>query len=319
VRATIAERQGRSFARRAKPWRILGRLQRMNATRPAGWLRVLRETWNGYQRHNAAWLAAALAYFGVFAVAPLIVVLVEIAGFFFHDHRHVLNVIFRYMQRDFGSGSEAVRQMVWASFNQPRHTLIAQIAGWALFVLGALGLFSSLQFALNTAWDVAPQKNGVAGLLRARALGFGMVLAVALLLLVSVFANAALMAASAYLVHAFAALATLAKIADFLLSLAIIWLLFGLLMQYLPDCRIEWRDVWLGAGLTAFLFTVGQFLLGWYLGRAGVSSAYGAFGSLAVFLLWANYSAQIFLFGAEFTHVCAKQNGALQGPMAKST
>jgi membrane protein len=267
---------------------------------------LVRETWVSYRRHNAQWLAAALAYFTAFAVAPLIIVLVEIAGFFLHDHRRVLDAIFGYMQRDLGPGTGAVRQIVAATLTQPSRSLIAQITGWALFLFAALGLFSSLQFALNAAWDVAPRKMGVWQTVRQRGLSFAMLLVVAACLMLSVIANAALTAAAGYLTHVFAGLATLLKAADFALSFAIVWLLFALLFEYLPDARIEWRDVWIGAGATALLFVVGQFLLGWYLGRAGLASAYGAFGSLVVFLLWANYSAQIFLFGAEFTHVYAR-------------
>jgi membrane protein len=276
------------------------------------WISLLRQTWGDYQRHNAQWLAAALAYFGAFAIAPLIIVLVEITGFFYHGHQHVLEVIFDYLRRDLGPGSEAVRQIVTATFDQPRRGLLAQIAGWAVFVLAALGLFGSLQFALNTVWDAGVQKLGLREAVRQRALGFAMMLIVALLLLVLVGANAALTTASAYFAHFFTGLALLVKVADFGISFAVVWLFFGLLFLLVPDCRIAWSDVRLGAALTALLFTVGQFLLGWYLGRAGVSSAYGAFGSLVAFLIWANYTAQIFLFGAEFTHAYARSRGTLR-------
>ncbi|MBV8067051.1 MAG: YihY/virulence factor BrkB family protein [Candidatus Eremiobacteraeota bacterium] len=272
------------------------------------WIPLLRETWGNYQRHNAQWLAAALAYFAAFAVAPLIIVVVEIAGFFVHSHQHVLDVIFNYIQRDVGSGSDAVRQIVATTFNQPRRSVLAQIVGWALFVLAALGLFGSLQFALNTAWG-ADQAQGLWQNVRQKVAGFAMMVIVAALLLASVFANAVLATASAYLAHLLAGLATFAQIADFIMTFALVWLLFAMLFRYLPNCRIGWRDVWVGAGITALLFTIGQFLLGWYLGRAGLTSTYGAFGSLVAFLLWANYSAQIFLFGAEFTHVYATHHG----------
>lgn len=282
----------------------------METSTGSAWIPLLRETRIGFQRHNGQWLAAALAYFAAFAVAPLIIVVVEIAGFFVRDHQSLLNVIFDYMQRDLGAGSQAVRQIVAATFNQPRRNAVAQIAGWTIFLLAALGLFGSLQFALNTVWDVTTQKLGILQAIRRKALGFAMMLVVAFLLLASVFANAALTTASAYFTHFFFGLATLVKIADFMLSLALVWALFGLLFRYLPSCAIAWRDVWIGAGITATLFTVGQFLLGWYLGRPGVSSVYGAFGSLVAFLLWANYTSQIFLFGAEFTHVYALRRGS---------
>lgn len=281
------------------------------------WIPLLRETWAAYQKHNAQWLAAALAYFAAFAVAPLIIVVVEIAGFFLHSHRHVLEVIFNYMRQDLGSGSDAVRQIVTSTFNQPRHSPASQIIGWALVVLAAVGLFNGVQFALNTAWDVTEQKQGILGAVAQKMLGFAMVLAVAALLLVSVVANAALATASSYLARVFTGLGVIAQIGDFLITFGFVWLLFALLFRYLPNARISWSDVRLGAGITALLFTTGQFLIGWYLGRAGLSSSYGAFGSLVAFLLWANYTAQIFLLGAEFTHVYAQNHGTMRNPSTK--
>jgi membrane protein len=135
-------------------------------------------------------------------------------------------------------------------------------------------------------------------------------LGIALLLLVSIGVNALLTMMSAYLTHVFTGFATLMKIADFAVSFGVLWVAFALLYEYLPECRIEWRDVWAGAAVTSFFFVVGQFLLGWYLGRAGISSGYGAFGSLVVFLIWVNYSAQIVLFGAEVTHIYAQRYGS---------
>jgi membrane protein len=280
------------------------------------WIPLLRESWSDFQRHNAQWLAAALAYFAAFAVAPLIIVLVEITGFVLHNHRDVLDLIFNYMQRDLGSGSQAVRQIVTATFNQSHGTLWTQIAAWAIFLFAAVGLFGSLQFAVNNAWDAGNRRLNLWQNLLQRATGFAMMLVVALLLLVSVFANAALTAAASYLTSLHDGLATLAKAGDFAVTLALVWLLFAILFRYLPNCRVAWGDVWLGAAVTALLFTIGQFLLGWYLGRASVTSVYGAFGSLVAFLLWANYTSQIFLFGAEVTHVYARRHGT---PAPKST
>ena len=162
---------------------------------------LLRQTWASYQRHNGQWLAAALAYFATFAVAPLIIVLVEIAGFFLHNNQHVLDTIFAYLRRDLGAGSDAVRVIVTATLNQPRNSPLAQIAGWTLFVVAALGLFSALQFALNTIWEVPAEKMGFWRMLRRRAFGFAMMLAAAAVLLLSVLANAALTAVSTYLPH----------------------------------------------------------------------------------------------------------------------
>jgi membrane protein len=286
-----------------------GKTEAMKVPSVSAWLPLLRSTWAAYQRHNSQWLAAALAYFAAFAVAPLIIVAVAIASAFLHGHQSAINEIYSRLP---GPETVAVRQIVSATLGQPRQGLIAQIAGWAFFVIAALGLFGSLQFALNTTWDVTPQKMGIWQTIRRRAVSFVMMLAVAALLLLSVIADAALTAVLAYLPHAFGDQATLVKGTDSALSFAIVWLLFAVLFEFLPDARIAWRDVWIGAGITALLFVAGQFLLGFYLGRAGIGSAYGAFGSLVVFLLWANYSAQIVLFGAEFTHVYALHRARLQ-------
>lgn len=275
-------------------------------------LPVFKQTWAEFRRHNAQWLAAALAYFAAFAVAPLIIVVVEIAGLLIGNHQHVLNMIFGYLHRDAGAGAGAVKQIVASTFNEPRKGIVAEIVGWVVFIIAAVGLFSSVQFALNTIWDVVPEKIGIMEAIKQRAAGFGVMMAIALLLLVSMGVNALLTIASGYLTHVFTGFATILKIADFVVSFAVIWAAFAVLFEYLPECRIEWRDVWAGAGLTSFLFVIGQFLLGWYLGRAGISSGYGAFGSLVVFLIWANYSGQIMLFGAQLTRVYAQKYGSHQ-------
>lgn len=222
----------------------------------------------------------------------------------------MLNLIFGYLQRDAGAGAGAVKQMVAATFNEPRKGILAEIIGWVVFIVAAVGLFASVQFALNTVWDVVPKKMTLKETIAQRGWSFAVMLGIALLLLISMGVNAVLTMMSAYLTHVFPGFATLMKIADFAVSFAVLWAAFALLYEYLPECKIEWRDVWVGAAVTSFLFVVGQFLLGWYLGRAGVSSGYGAFGSLVVFLIWVNYSAQIVLFGAEVTQVYAKRYGS---------
>ena len=267
------------------------------------WIALARNTWSSYQRHNGQWLAAALAYFAAFAIAPLIIVVVEIAGFFLNSHHQALHAIYSAIP---AAGGTAVRQIVTATFSQPRKSVVTQIVGWIVFVVAAIGLFSALQFALNAAWDLQQQRRGFWTTVRERALSFCMMLVAALLLMLSVIGTTVLQAFSAELASHGAAVVELSKTADFLISLLVVWLLFTLLFEYLPDTRIAWRDVWVGAGITALLFVIGQSLLGWYLGRTAVASTYGAFGSLVIFLLWANYSSQIVLLGAEFTHVYAQ-------------
>ena len=148
--------------------------------------------------------------------------------------------------------------------------------------------------------------------MRRRLLSFGTVLAIAFLLLVSLGVNAVLTVAGAALSHTFPGLSFMANLLDFAVSFAMVTALFAVLFEFLPECRIAWRDVWWGAAVSALLFVVGQFLLAWYLGRAGISSGYGSFGGVVVFLVWVNYSAQIMLFGAELTQVYAKRFGSLR-------
>lgn len=271
---------------------------------------MAKTTWANFSRHNGQWLAAALAYFTTFAIAPLLIIVVEIASLAIPNHNQVLSVTFGYLQRDAGPGATAVKQIFSATFNEPHKGLIAEIIGWIVLVVAAVGLFNSVQFALNHIWELTPVKMNLWKAVRQRLFGFLVILALAALLLLSIFVNTLITGASGYLEHQFSGFATLAKIVDFFISFGVIWLGFAVLFEYLPECRIEWRDVWVGAALTSFLFCVGQFLLGWYLGRAAISSGYGAFGSLVVFLIWVNYSAQIMLLGAEFTHVYAQRHGS---------
>ncbi|MGB8907447.1 MAG: YihY/virulence factor BrkB family protein [Candidatus Cybelea sp.] len=272
---------------------------------------LLKETFAEFQRHKAHWLAAAIAYFTIFAIAPLIIVVVEIAGFFLGQHEAVLSRLYGYMSSSAGpSAAHGIQAIVAATFSQHKAGLLTQIIGWAVFVVAAVGLFTALQEALNTIWDVTPERKTLLETIKGRLLSFGMVLGIAFLLLVSLGVNALLSIAGHAMAHVIPGFPTLAKLLDFGFSFAMVTALFALLFEYLPECRIAWRDVWLGAAVSALLFVAGQFLLGWYLGRAGVSSGYGAFGGLIVFLLWAYYSAQIMLFGAEFTRVYTRRTTA---------
>ena len=270
-------------------------------------IKPFKASWSEFQRQNAQWMAAALAYFAAFAVAPLIIVLVEIAGMLLGGHQRALHQIFGYLRSDAGSGAGAIQSIVQATFRQHRSGILAEIAGWIVFFIAAIGLFNALQYALNRIWEVTPQRTGLREALQQRTTAFFAILGVALLLLISLGVNAALTVMSAALLHVSPVFPTLMKVADFFASFAVLWLAFAFLFEFLPERRIDWSDVWHGAALTSFLFVIGQFLLGWYLGRAGISSGYGAFGSFVVFLIWVNYSAQIVLFGAVFTRVRARE------------
>ena len=225
---------------------------------------MLRQTWASYQRHNTQWIAAALAYFATFAIAPLIIVVVELGGLFLHHHRELLNAIYAHMPV---SSAKAVEQIVNATFSQRRNTVIAQVAGWAVFVFAAMGLFGSLQYALNTVWDVVPEHLNLLQTIRRRALGFLMMLVAAALLMLLVLATTGLTAAASYLSHLAPGSAGLAKAGDFAITFALVWLLFAVLFEYLPDTQIAWRDVWLGAGMTSLLLSSDSSCL------AGISGA----------------------------------------------
>jgi membrane protein len=275
---------------------------------------LVKETFSEFQRHKSPWLAAAIAYFTIFAIAPLIIVVVEIAGVVLGRHQDALDVFYGYMKSTAGASAEQVIQaIVTATLSAHKAGILAQVVGWTLFVFAAVGLFASLQEALNTIWDVTPPKRRLLETVKARLLPLGAVLAVAFLLMVFLGINAGLTIAAPAMARVFAGFATIVKILDFAISFAMIAALFALLFEYLPECRTAWRDVWYGASASAFLFVLGQFVLGWYLGRAGVASGYGSFGGLILFLIWVYYSAQIFLFGAEFTRVYARRFGSQCG------
>ncbi|MBV9027225.1 MAG: YihY/virulence factor BrkB family protein, partial [Candidatus Eremiobacteraeota bacterium] len=259
-----------------------------------------------------------ISYFTMVAIAPLVIVIVEIAGLALGHHRVVLHQLYGYLGSTAGpSAAKGIESIVTATFSQRKAGLFAQIVGWVVFVLAAVGLFASLQEALNTIWDITPKKRSLLDTLKERVLSFGMVLGIAFVLLVSLGINSAMTVASAALAGVAPVFPSILKVLDFILSFGLITLVFALLFEYLPECRISWRDVWLGAAVSALLFVIGQFLLGWYLGRAGISSSYGSFGGLVVFLIWAFYSAQILLIGAEFTHVYARRFGSQRSGAAR--
>ncbi len=279
---------------------------------------LAKETFSEFQRHKSQWLAAAISYFTMLAIAPLVIVIVEIAGFFLGHHRVVLHQLYGYLASTAGpSAAHGIQSIVSATFSQRKAGLFAQIVGWIVFFLAAIGLFASLQEALNTVWDIPPEKKGILKTIKDRLLSFGMVLGVAFVLLVSLGINSAMTVAGGALAGVAPVFPSVMKILDFVVSFGLIALVFALLFEYLPECRISWRDVWLGAAVSAALFVVGQFLLGWYLGRAGISSSYGSFGGLVVFMVWAFYSAQILLIGAEFTQVYARRFGSKRSGVAR--
>ena len=271
---------------------------------------LLKETGKEWSDDKASRLAAALAYYTIFSMAPLLIIIIGVAGFFL-EQQAVQSQIVGEIQNVVGeSGAELVSGMLENGFSQGS-SILATIIGVVTLLLGATGLFGQLQEALNTIWDIPPRPNGgIMLMLKQRFISFTMVLGIGFLLLVSMVLSAGLTAFGDYLSQMLPQSAPMLPTLNFVLSFAIITVLFAMIYRILPDVDIDWSDVWVGAAVTALLFTIGKTLLGLYLGRASVTSAYGAAGSLVVILLWIYYSAQILFFGAEFTQVYARHYGS---------
>ncbi|HTW85686.1 MAG TPA: YihY/virulence factor BrkB family protein [Candidatus Sulfotelmatobacter sp.] len=277
-------------------------------------LRLLKETWSRFGADNASLLAAAIAYSTVFAIAPLIVIAIAIAGEVVgladggHGHHVAENQIISTI--GLGAGAQTaqlVRSLVDTSFASRQGSLIAQTAGWVTFALAASGLFLTLQSAINIVWRAKPRQHGIWLTLRNRLVSAAMLLLIGVGLLLTVCVDVALAFFTAHLatVLPFFGSPVAASAVSYLVDVVLIGLMFALVYKVLPDAHVSWRDVEVGAPVTALLFVAGEALLSLYLGRAGIANAYGAVGSLVVLLVWVYYSAMLFLFGAEFTRVYA--------------
>lgn len=281
---------------------------------------LFKQTFKEFNEDNAPRLAAALSYYIAFSLAPLLVITIAIVGFVLQEdsaRAEVLNVVSGAMGQ---SAGEFVTEMVDA-VNQPGAGILSTILGVGALLLGALGAFEQLKNALNTVWNV-PDKlkpGGIRGLIFNKLLSFGMVLMVGFLLLVSLVLSTVLSWFETYTLTLMPGSEFLMRVLNFVLSFGVVVLLFAMIYRFLPDITLKWRDVWVGAAITALLFTIGKFLLGLYLGNSGTASAYGAAGSFVLILLWIYYSAQIVLFGAEFTQVYAHRFGSLRGTGALPT
>ena len=271
---------------------------------------VVKNVFAAFNEDKVPRLAAAIAYSTIFSIAPLFIVLIAILGAFVGSHSGAENQLIDVVSKNAGQGTgDTVRQLITAGFDKPRQGIIAQVIGWTVFVIGATGLFASLQDALNSIWHVEATKGGWKQILRDRLASFGMVLVVGFLLLVTFVANGAIaFIASNFLSKIpFGANPVVIATINYAVSYVLVTVIFALLYKVLPDVDVAWRDVWAGAAVTSVLFIIGEALSSIYLAKAGVASAYGAAGSLLVALLWIYYSAMILLLGAEFTKVNAKK------------
>jgi membrane protein len=273
------------------------------------WWSVLKDTFSEWQEDKASRLAAALAYYTIFSMAPLIIIVLGIVGYLF-GRDMVGSYMIEQISSMVGPEGAAVFQTIVESASQPATSIVATVIGLVTLLLGALGMFGQLQDALNTVWGVAPKPGrGIWGFLQTRLLSFTMVLGIGFLLLVSLILSSVLSALNTFLAGWTDASVIVLQVVNFVVSFGVITLLFAMIYKILPDVKLKWRDVWVGAAVTALLFSIGKFALGFYLGRQTFGSTYGAAGSLLIILLWVYYSAQILLFGAEFTQVYAKRFG----------
>jgi len=272
---------------------------------------LLKQTFSEWLEDKAPQLGAALAYYTVFSLAPLVLLLLAIVGFLFHnDPVGTWRKITEHMSYFLDKSAIDVVGDIAQKASQPNKSMPATIIGILLALFGASGVFGQLQDALNTIWGVkAKPGNSIGTFLRARFLSFAMVAGVCFLLLVSLVFESLLKGFSHYVQAMFPGGIVIALVVYSIFDLAVVVLLFALIFKYLPDVKIQWRDVWIGALMTAIFFAIGKWALGLYLGSGAAASAYGAASSLITLLLWIYYSSQILLFGAEFTQVYAARAG----------
>ena len=281
--------------------------------KPATAWSLARETLAAWSDDYAASMGAALAYYTMFSIAPLLLIVISVAGLFFGE-RAARGEIIDQLQDLMGvDGARAVQSLL-ASVNQPRAGILATLFGLCALVVGATTVIGELQNALDRIWR-APRRDesGVAKWLHSRLTSLGMIMGIGFLLMVSLLASAALATVQRWFGR-YVDLGGFASAVDFVLSLVFITVAFAMIYKLMPRVRVEWRDVWIGAVVTSLLFTVGKMAIGLYIGRSAVASTFGAAASLVAMVVWVYWSAQIFLLGAEFTRVYARRCGSLRAP-----
>jgi membrane protein len=271
---------------------------------------VAKDTAKDWLDDDASTLAAALAYYALLSLAPLLVISIGVAGWFLGPEAARGRVSGELGNIVGGQAAQGIQAVV-ASADEPKTGVISAVVGLVTLFVGASGVFGQLQTSLNTIWEVKPKSDrGLLGQVKDRFFSFSMVLGVAFLLLVSLVLSSLLSSFGTVLADTLPGGAVVWQIINFALSFGVVTLLFGLIFKVIPDAKIQWRDVWLGAAVTALLFTIGKQLLGLYLGKAAVGSSYGAAGSIVALVVWVYYAAQILFVGAEFTQVQARRRGA---------
>jgi len=279
------------------------------------WL-LARETLQSWSDDYASSMGAALAYYTMFSIAPLLLIVISVAGLGFGEQAARGEILVQLETLMGSEGAHAVQALL-ASVNQPRAGIVATAFGVGALVIGATSVFGELQNALDRIWQ-APQRRGGTGAwtwLRSRLLSLGMIFGIGFLLMVSLLASALLATVQRWFGR-YLDLGIFASGVDFVVSLVFITVAFAMIYKLMPRVRVEWRDVTIGAVVTALLFTVGKMAIGVYIGRSAMASTFGAAASLVAMVVWVYWSAQIFLLGAEFTWVYARRCGSLRGQPA---
>jgi membrane protein len=272
---------------------------------------LIRDTVNAWIDDYAPSMGAALAFYTIFSITPLLLIVISLAGLFFGEQA-ARGEIIEQLSDLLGTESAQTVQTLLESLNRPEAGAVGTLVGVGALVVGATTVFVELQDAMNRIWR-APERRATGGIfkfLQSRLLSVGIVLGIVFLLMVSLVASAALAALGKWWAPWFGEFALVATVVDWTLSFSLMTALFAMIYKWVPSVRVAWPDVLIGAALTAFLFTVGKFLIGLYIGRSGIASPFGAAASLVVLLMWVYYSAQIFLLGAEFTWIYAHRHGS---------
>jgi membrane protein len=276
---------------------------------------LLKLSYQDWKEDKASRLSAALAYYTIFSLAPMLLIILAVTSIFW-SRDAVQTQVLNQIEGLVGAEGRSFIADLLTSASSPTKGILGTIIGVVTLIFGALGVFNELHNALNTIWEVEEEETesgfieGIKKIIFGRLLSFGMILGIGFLLLVSLVISAGLSAVQESVGNAIPLSEILLQILDLIISIGVITVLFALIFKFLPDAEIAWRDVWLGAFVTALLFSLAKLLIGIYLGNSSVGSSFGAAGSLVLLLLWIYYSAQILLFGAEFTQVYANQLGS---------
>jgi membrane protein len=273
------------------------------------WLDLLKEAASAWVNDSAPSKGAALSYYTVFSIAPMLFIAISVAGLVFGTDA-VQGAVLAQLSDLMGEGAaQAIKEML-ANLERPQRGLFGAALSIGLLLIGASTVFGQLQSALDSIWQVpqAPKPNGLWAFVRARLLSFGMVLAMAFIIIVSLLFSAVVAALGKWWGPFFNE--SLASALDLVFSFGLLTAIFAMIYRYVPSTHIPWRDVWVGAAVTAALFAVGKWAIGLYLGRSSVTAGFGPFASLIIVMVWVYYSAQIFLLGAEFTWAYAHHFGS---------